>query len=69
MLYYVIRAIILKVYDVVPGYPSLLAIMLFLGGLILLALGILGEYLARTYMEVKHRPIFILQERDNNFKK
>ena len=66
MLYYVIFAIIFQTWEVVPGYPSLLAIMLFLGGLILIALGILGEYLARTYMEVKHRPIFIVREKDDN---
>jgi hypothetical protein len=66
MLYYVIFAIIFKTWEVVPGYPSLLAIILFLGGLILIALGIVGEYLARTYMEVKHRPIFIVREKDDN---
>ena len=66
MLYYVIFAIIFKTWEAVPGYPSLLAIILFLGGLILIALGIVGEYLARTYMEVKHRPIFIVREKDDN---
>jgi glycosyltransferase involved in cell wall biosynthesis len=66
MLYYVIFAIIFQTWEVVPGYPSLLAIVLFLGGLILIALGILGEYIARTYMEVKHRPIFIVREKDAN---
>jgi len=66
MIYYVIIAIIFQIWEGVPGYPSLLAIMLFLGGLILIALGILGEYLARTYMEVKHRPIFIVREKDVN---
>lgn len=66
MLYYVIFAIIFQTWEAVPGYPSLLAIILFLGGLILIALGIVGEYLARTYMEVKHRPIFIVREKDGN---
>lgn len=63
MIFYIIRAIISRIYDQVPGYPSLLSIILFLGGLILLALGILGEYLARTYMEVKQRPIYITKEK------
>lgn len=66
MVYYVIRAILLRIYNAVPGYPSLLAIMLFLGGLILLAQGILGEYLARTYMEVKHRPLYIIRENSDD---
>jgi len=64
MLYYVIRTIIAGVIGTpFPGYPSLLAIMLFLGGITLLALGILGEYLARTYMEVKQRPIYIVRRK------
>jgi len=62
LLYYVIRAIILQIYNEVPGYPSLLSILLFLGGLILIALGIIGEYLAKTYMEVKNRPLYIVRE-------
>ena len=39
MIYYFIRAIILKIYDAVPGYPSLLCFILFIGGIILMALG------------------------------
>jgi glycosyltransferase involved in cell wall biosynthesis len=49
IIYYVTRTLIWGI--PVPGYPSLLAFILFLGGITLLALGILGEYLARTYME------------------
>lgn len=59
MLYYFIRAIILQIYDKVPGYPSLLCFILFIGGLILMALGIIGEYIGKIYIEVKHRPIYI----------
>ncbi len=59
MLYYFVRAIILKIYNEVPGYPSLLCFILFIGGLILMALGILGEYIGKIYIEVKHRPIYI----------
>ena len=62
LIYYFIRAIILKIYNDVPGYPSLLCFILFIGGLILMALGIIGEYLGRTYIETKNRPIFIAKE-------
>lgn len=46
----------------VPGYPSLFSAILIIGGLILLSLGIIGEYLARIYTEVKDRPSFIVDE-------
>lgn len=44
------------------GYASIIIIMLFLGGVIISILGLLGEYLARIYMEVKRRPIYIIRE-------
>ena len=45
-----------------PGYASTIIILLFIGGVIIMALGIIGEYLARMYIETKHRPIFIARE-------
>ena len=69
MIYYFIRAVILKIYNDVPGYPSLLCFILFIGGLILMALGILGEYIGRTYIEVKGRPIYIKAEDENSSRK
>ncbi|MEQ8828784.1 MAG: glycosyltransferase family 2 protein [Alphaproteobacteria bacterium] len=45
----------------VPGYASLLVIVLFLGGLQLLSLGLLGEYVGRIYAEVKGRPLYVLR--------
>ena len=65
MIYYFIRAVIFKIYNEVPGYPSLLCFILFIGGLILMALGMLGEYIGRTYIEVKGRPIYIKAEDEN----
>jgi glycosyltransferase involved in cell wall biosynthesis len=49
--------------DPVAGWPSLVCIILFLGGIQLLGIGILGQYLAKTYLEVKNRPQYILQEK------
>ena len=46
----------------VPGYPSLMSAVMIIGGLILLSLGIIGEYLARIYNEVKNRPNYIVDE-------
>ena len=45
----------------VPGYASLLVSMLFLGGVQLLGIGILGQYLGRVYSEIKQRPIYLLR--------
>ncbi len=46
----------------VPGYASLLVIVLFLGGIQLLSLGIMGEYLGRIFEEVKERPLYLVRD-------
>lgn len=48
--------------EVVRGYPTLLTIILFLSGIQLLTVGILGEYIGRIYTETKRRPAFIVRE-------
>ncbi len=62
MLFIVIKAIAFG--DPVAGYPSLICIITLLGGIQLLVLGIVGEYLAKTYMETKKRPVYIIKEID-----
>ncbi len=70
-LIYIIVVIIQKLaYEIdVPGYATIVVLILFLGGMQLLALGIIGEYLSRTYIQSKHRPIYLAREVLDNQKK
>ncbi len=60
MIYVVVKTLVFG--DPVAGYPSLVSIILFLGGVQLLSVGIIGQYISRIYMETKRRPKYIKKE-------
>lgn len=62
IIFIIIRKLIFG--DPVAGWPSLVVIILFCSGIQLFCTGIIGEYLAKTYLEVKNRPIYIIAETD-----
>lgn len=64
IIFEVIRALIFG--DPVAGWPSLVCIITFIGGIQLFCMGIMGQYISKTYMEVKHRPHFIVGETNDN---
>ena len=50
--------------DPTSGWPSMVCIIFFVSGIQLFSLGIIGQYLSKAYLEVKHRPIYIIKETD-----
>ena len=61
IIFIIVRTLIFG--DPTSGWPSMVCIMIFLGGIQLFCVGILGQYLAKVYLEVKERPIYIVKER------
>ncbi len=55
--------------DPVGGWPSMICVVLMMGGLQLLALGVIGEYLAKMYLETKRRPVYIVRRTEQDLKK
>jgi glucosyltransferase len=62
----IIRKLIMG--DPVAGWPSLVCIIFFVSGIQLFCLGIIGEYIANMYTEVKKRPIYIVKETEKENK-
>lgn len=61
LIFIIIRALIYG--DPTSGWPSLISVILMVGGLQLLCLGIVGKYIGKIYLEVKNRPIYIVKEK------
>ena len=55
--------------DPTSGWPSMICIIFLVSGVQLFCLGIIGEYLAKTYLETKKRPVYIIKETEKDFKK
>lgn len=62
MLYFIIKTCFFG--DDVQGFPTIITVMLFLGGVILLSLGIIGEYIGRIFVETKNRPGYFVRDYD-----
>jgi glycosyltransferase involved in cell wall biosynthesis len=65
-LFYFLNALVFDLHSAAPGFATIVILLLFLNGVTMLLLGIIGEYLAQIFMEVKNRPTFVV-ERVVNF--
>ena len=55
--------------DPTSGWPSMVCIIFFVSGVQLFSLGVIGQYLSKTYLEVKNRPVYIIRETEKDMKK
>lgn len=63
MLFIIVRALLFG--DPTAGWPSMVTIVLFIGGVQLLCIGIIGKYIGKIFMETKKRPVYIVKETEN----
>jgi polyisoprenyl-phosphate glycosyltransferase len=66
--FFIIYGLVMKYFypeQVIPGWSSLFSAILFIGGIQLICLGVLGEYIGRIYEEIKQRPLYIIQDEVN----
>ena len=54
--------------EAVAGFPSIMCAIFLLGGLQLFCIGVLGQYLSKTYLETKRRPIYIVRETEQIYR-
>lgn len=59
LIYVIVKTLIFG--ESVQGYPTIICLILFLGGIQLIALGIIGEYISRIFNETKGRPVYIIR--------
>ena len=64
--FYAIKALIFG--DPTAGFPTIICIMVFLGGVQLIGIGVVGMYLSKTYLETKKRPLYIVRETEEDYK-
>lgn len=64
MLYYLFKTLVYG--DPIQGFPTLITIILFLGGIQLISIGILGEYIGKIFNETKKRPVYLIREAKTN---
>ena len=60
MLYFIYQKLFVGIS--ITGYAAMMCVILFLGGVQLLCIGVLGQYLAKVFIEVKNRPVYIVRE-------
>jgi hypothetical protein len=58
--YVIVRTIMYG--DPVAGFPTLISAVCLIGGLLMFCMGIMGQYIAKMYLEVKHRPVYLVKE-------
>ena len=61
IIFIIVRTLIFG--DPTAGWPSLVCIIVFISGIQLFSMGVIGQYLSKTYLEVKKRPIYIIKEK------